>query len=131
MLDIVQDQPQSSGPEPEAPPTNGRPPLSRSGFITTYPMFRYWHKDALAAGLDPQPLNVYIHMPYCIQRCAYCYFKTTTLKENRLQEIDRYVNSVCRDMELGSERFGLKDRPVQTVYFGGGTPTLMTEDNIE
>lgn len=133
MLDVIQDQPQSSGPEPEpaAPPANDRPPLSRSGFITTYPMFRYWHKDALAAGLDPQPLNIYIHMPYCIQRCAYCYFKTTTLKENRLQEIDRYVNAVCRDMELGSERFGLKDRPVQTVYFGGGTPTLMTEDNIE
>ena len=107
------------------------PELSRRGVILTYPMFRYWHKQGLEEGLKPQPLNVYIHMPYCIQRCAYCYFKTTTLKENRLQEIDRYVSSVAREMALGSKRFHLQDRPVKTVYFGGGTPTLMSEENID
>lgn len=118
MLEIATDQPR-------------RPELSRRGVILTYPMFRYWHKAALAEGQKPQPLNLYVHMPYCIQRCAYCYFKTTTLKENRLAEIDRYVQAVCRELELLSRHFGLAQRPVETVYFGGGTPTLMTEENID
>jgi len=130
MLDIATDG-QQSAQDPEPRDGVGKPELSRRGFIITYPMFRYWNKGALAEGLGPRPLNVYIHMPYCIQRCAYCWFKTTTLKDNRLKEIDRYVQSVCKELELASKHFGLKNRPVETVYFGGGTPTLMTEENID
>lgn len=125
MLDSTQNQPQATRQDQE------KPDLSRKGFIITYPMFRYWQKDAVEEGLRPQPLNVYIHMPYCIQRCAYCWFKTTTLKENRLKEIDRYVSAACKELEVASRHFDLKNRPVETVYFGGGTPSLMTEDNID
>jgi oxygen-independent coproporphyrinogen-3 oxidase len=131
MLDIAQDQPQPAQPSPEPASGTGQPELSRKGFIITYPMFRYWNKDAVVEGLRPKPLNLYVHTPYCIQRCAYCYFKTTTLKDNRLQEIDRYVSSVCKEMELISGYYDLKNRPIETVYFGGGTPTLMTEENID
>ena len=85
MIDITNDPTQQvphEGPEP----TNGagKPDLSRKGFIITYPMFRYWNKESVPEGLKPKPLNLYVHTPYCIQRCAYCYFKTTTLKDNRL-----------------------------------------------
>ncbi|MDP9120180.1 MAG: coproporphyrinogen III oxidase family protein [Acidobacteriota bacterium] len=137
MLDIVQDQGEAAPGAPQpSPPAGaeehrGQPELSRKGFITAYPMFRYWNKEAVAEGLRPQPLNLYIHMPYCIQRCAYCYFKTTTLKENRLKDIDRYVTAVCKELALGSQLFGLMKRPVETVYFGGGTPTLMSEENLD
>jgi len=132
MLEIIKDQPQTLPQEPEPTNGNGLPELSRKGVILTYPMFRFWSgKEAVEEGLRPKPLNLYIHMPYCIQRCAYCYFKTTTLKDNRLQEIDRYVNSVCQEIALGAQRFHLQDRPVETIYFGGGTPTLMTEENID
>jgi oxygen-independent coproporphyrinogen III oxidase len=131
MIDLTQGKTQTL---PEAAPElaggAATTELSRKGVILTYPMFRYWTKDGVDEGMTPAPLNVYVHTPYCIQRCAYCYFKTTTLKDNRLQEIDRYVNSLCREMEIGSQRFHLKERPVETVYFGGGTPTLLTEDNI-
>jgi oxygen-independent coproporphyrinogen-3 oxidase len=130
MLEIAENQPQSNRPA-EGPVAPVPSDVSRRGFIITYPMFRYWHKDAVADGLRPPPLNLYVHMPYCIQRCAYCYFKTTTLKENRLRDIDRYVNSVCRELALGSRHFDLKQRPVETIYFGGGTPTLMSEENID
>ncbi|MEA2564244.1 MAG: oxygen-independent coproporphyrinogen oxidase [Acidobacteriota bacterium] len=131
MLEIVPDKPQAPLPDTEHDVTAGLPELSRRGVILTYPMFRYWTKDGVEEGLKPPPLNIYVHMPYCIQRCAYCYFKTTTLKENRLQEIDRYVSSVALEMGLGSKRFNLQERPVETVYFGGGTPTLMSEENID
>jgi oxygen-independent coproporphyrinogen-3 oxidase len=131
MLDVVNDQPQRVGQDSELVKPNGKPELTRKGFILTYPMFRYWGKESVEEGAKPAPLNLYVHMPYCIQRCAYCYFKTTTLKDNRLQEIDRYVNSVCKEIEIGARRFNLHDRPVETVYFGGGTPTLMSEENID
>jgi coproporphyrinogen III oxidase-like Fe-S oxidoreductase len=131
MLEIAPDKPQTPRPDTEPEAMTGMPELSRKGVILNYPMFRYWNKEGVEEGLKPQPLNVYVHMPYCIQRCAYCYFKTTTLKDNRLQEIDRYVSSVASEMALGSKRFHLKERPVETVYFGGGTPTLMSEENID
>ena len=132
MIDITNDPTQQvpqEGPEPAN--GAGKPDLSRKGFIITYPMFRYWNKESVPEGLKPKPLNLYVHTPYCIQRCAYCYFKTTTLKDNRLQEIDRYVSSVCKEIELVSKYYDLKNRPIETVYFGGGTPTLLTEDNID
>jgi oxygen-independent coproporphyrinogen-3 oxidase len=131
MLDTVNDQTPAAPQEPEPTNGSGRPELSRKGFIITYPMFRYWNKDAVQEGMTPKPLNLYVHTPYCIQRCAYCYFKTTTLKDNRLQEIDTYVSSVCKEIELVSGHYDLKKRPIETVYFGGGTPTLLTEENID
>ena len=100
MLETAKDPTQAQPYDPESAPGSDKPELSRKGFIITYPMFRYWNKEAMEEGVKPKPLNLYVHTPYCIQRCAYCYFKTTTLKDNRLQEIDRYVSSVCKEMEL-------------------------------
>ncbi len=104
---------------------------TRRDFILNYPMFRYWRKEAIADGVTPEPLNIYVHMPYCIQRCAYCYFKTTTLKENRLAQIDGYVDAVCKEIAVATRRHHLDERPIRTVYFGGGTPTLMSEANLD
>ncbi len=131
MLEIIKDQPAAPAEEAPAAAAPASPELSRKGVIINYPQFRFWHKEAVAAGLQPQALNIYVHMPYCIQRCAYCYFKTTTLKENRLADIDTYVRSVCAEMALGARHFGLEKRPVATVYFGGGTPSLMSEESID
>jgi oxygen-independent coproporphyrinogen-3 oxidase len=104
--------------------------LTRRGFVTNYPDYRQWRKEAAEQGLNRQPLNVYIHLPYCIQRCAYCHYKTTTLRATQLGEIDRYVGSLCREIEIAAERFQLRERPVISVYFGGGTPSLLNADNI-
>ncbi|MCY1014856.1 coproporphyrinogen-III oxidase family protein [Pyxidicoccus sp. MSG2] len=104
--------------------------LTRKGFVTNYPPYRYWRGDVAQRFLTPAPLNIYVHTPYCVQRCAYCHYKTTTLSENRKPEIDRYVSSLCREIELASKRFDLKARPTHSIYFGGGTPTLLSKDNL-
>jgi oxygen-independent coproporphyrinogen-3 oxidase len=104
--------------------------LTRSGFITNYPPYRYWRPEVAQRFLETKPLNIYVHTPYCIQRCAYCHYKTTTLSENRKAEIDRYVAALCREIELASKRFHLKDRTTVSVYFGGGTPTLLSRENF-
>jgi coproporphyrinogen III oxidase-like Fe-S oxidoreductase len=106
------------------------PEPTRRGFVVNYPMFSHWRGEAGQAGLNEKPLNVYLHLPYCIQRCAYCHFKTTTLRKTQLSEIDRYIKALCREIAIASERFHLKDRPVISVYFGGGTPSLLSSGNI-
>lgn len=105
--------------------------LTRRGFVTNYPDFRQWRKEAAEQGLDRRPLNVYLHLPYCIQRCAYCHYKTTTLRSTQLSDIDRYVDSLCREIEIAAERFHLRDRPTISLYFGGGTPSLLSAANID
>lgn len=105
--------------------------VTRRGFVTNYPMFRQWRREAVAEGLRHKQLNVYLHLPYCIQRCAYCHYKTTTLRKTKLEEIDRYVGALSREIELATERFHLGERPTTSLYFGGGTPSLLSASNIE
>lgn len=104
--------------------------LTRKGFVTNYPPYRYWRTEAAQRFVESPPLNIYVHTPYCVQRCAYCHYKTTTLNENRKTEIDRYISSLCREVELASKRFNLKARPTHSIYFGGGTPTLLSKENL-
>lgn len=103
---------------------------TRHGFLTNYPPFRRWRPESLDSFTTPRPLNIYVHTPYCVQRCAYCFYKVQTLGESRKAEIDRYVAALCREIELVAERFHLAEQPVKTIYFGGGTPTLLSKDNL-
>ena len=66
--------------------------------------------------------GIYIHVPFCQSRCAYCDFYSTTLIAHR----EAYVEAVCR--ELQHRQSELKGEPVKTLYFGGGTPSTL---NIE
>ena len=69
------------------------------------------------------PRSAYIHVPFCARRCGYCNF---TLIAGRDDLIDRYVEAIQREL---SE---LKDpRPVDTLFFGGGTPTHLPLEQLE
>ncbi|MCF0160436.1 MAG: radical SAM family heme chaperone HemW [Bacteroidaceae bacterium] len=63
--------------------------------------------------------GIYIHIPFCRKRCIYCDFYSTTLLEKRAQ----YVAAVCRELEMRKDY--LKGEPIQTIYLGGGTPSLL------
>jgi oxygen-independent coproporphyrinogen-3 oxidase len=68
------------------------------------------------------PYSVYVHIPFCTHRCAYCDFNTYAGKE---AQIPAYVSALCREIELvgSAAPEGLR---VHTVYFGGGTPSLLS-----
>ncbi len=69
--------------------------------------------------------GIYIHIPFCKSRCIYCGFYSTTLLDRR----DRYVESLCREMELRSKVWSR--RSFSTVYLGGGTPSQLTLSQLE
>lgn len=102
---------------------------ARRGFITNYPNIQHWKKSTGEDVLMPQPLNVYVHIPFCAQQCSYCYYKT--IQGSRKTEVDQYVDTLCREIELATRHFHLDERPVRSIYFGGGTPTLLSESNIK
>ncbi len=68
--------------------------------------------------------GIYIHIPFCLKRCVYCdFFSTTSLKEKMA-----YTDALCREIELRKDYLSEKD--IQTVYFGGGTPSLLKADDF-
>ncbi|KKI98406.1 coproporphyrinogen-III oxidase family protein [Prochlorothrix hollandica] len=98
----------------------------RLPLITNYPSFRKWNKKALEDKVGQDPMCIYVHIPFCTQRCSFCYYKTVDLKEYR-PEVDTYVEMLCEEINRATDRFQLGDRPIKAVYFGGGTPSLLTE----
>ncbi len=101
---------------------------SRRGFVTNYPNFQHWKKTRPDQVQPVPPVNIYVHIPFCAQQCSYCYYRTVT--GSRKSEMDRYVDALCREIEMSSARFGLRERPVSSIYFGGGTPTLLDEASL-
>ncbi|MDB6083777.1 MAG: oxygen-independent coproporphyrinogen oxidase, partial [Gammaproteobacteria bacterium] len=72
------------------------------------------------------PLALYVHMPWCVRKCPYCDFNSHQLKSARP---DRgYIDSLIRDLE--TELPLVEGRRIDTVFFGGGTPSLFVPDDI-
>lgn len=69
--------------------------------------------------------GIYIHVPYCKSRCIYCDFFTQTDLSSRLD----YVSAVCREIELRKDY--IDKEIVRTIYFGGGTPSLLSLSDLD
>lgn len=70
-------------------------------------------------------LGIYVHIPYCVRKCNYCDF--CSLPKGKLGVPDEYVARVCDEI---SSYAGREERDVDTVYFGGGTPSLLTPEQV-
>ena len=68
--------------------------------------------------------GIYIHVPFCQSRCAYCDFYSTTLLAHR----DAYVDTICRELQRRISE--LQGESVSTIYFGGGTPSSLTIEEL-
>ena len=69
-------------------------------------------------------LGLYIHIPFCLSKCAYCDFYSFV--PNNAELMEEYVNAVIMHMREYSD--GCKNHDVDTVYIGGGTPTALPPD---
>ncbi len=83
--------------------------------------------------LGTRPFGFYVHVPFCTVRCGYCDFNTYTASE--LGDVPGASRSTYADAAVAEIRFarqvlGDAEVPVQTVFFGGGTPTLLPPDDL-
>lgn len=136
------------------PAANARPPLAKETtvgnyFVSNYPPFAFWKPECVSeflAALDrlpstgthrPQrpspaatesPLGVYVHIPFCRKRCHFCYFKVYTDKDS--QEIRGYLDALLQELTLYAGKPFVGGRKPRFVYFGGGTPSYLSVDQL-
>ncbi|MSS45732.1 coproporphyrinogen III oxidase [Cutibacterium sp. WCA-380-WT-3A] len=86
------------------------------------------HPDSSLPGLHPAdgPWSIYLHVPFCASRCGYCDFNTYVLSAMGDDAVAGYVNAAHRELDLAADVLGAGRPPVSTVFFGGGTPTMLS-----
>src|SRR2546428_12347813 len=98
-------------------------------FVANYPPFSAWHASSLPPALaalnapprPDTPLGLYLHIPFCRKRCKFCYFRVYT--DKNANDIEVYLDALVKEVELYSKLSAIGGRPLQFVYFGGGTPS--------
>jgi oxygen-independent coproporphyrinogen-3 oxidase len=104
-----------------------------SYFVANYPPFSVWTPDAVAADARPAlesgpvagvPLGLYLHIPFCRKRCHFCYFRVYT--DRNAREVESYLDLLAREWELYAPTAAIAGRPIDFVYFGGGTPSFLS-----
>ena len=105
-------------------------------FVSNYPPFSQWKPEfvheALEALAQPprleEPLGLYLHIPFCRKRCKFCYFKVYT--DKNADEISTYLDALIKEMECYSRTAALQGRKLRFAYFGGGTPSYISEKQL-
>ncbi|MDR2896975.1 MAG: radical SAM family heme chaperone HemW, partial [Propionibacteriaceae bacterium] len=72
---------------------------------------------------ETAPLSFYIHIPWCRARCGYCDFNTYVTDTGDVAIVDGYLSALLAEIDQAAQLLG--PRRLSTIYFGGGTPTLM------
>ena len=106
-------------------------------FVSNYPPFSFWKPERVGevtAALDRAPaegtpLGVYLHIPFCRKRCHFCYFRVYTDKDS--SAIKAYLDLAIRELELYAAHPFIGGRKPQFVYFGGGTPSYLSESQLQ
>lgn len=84
--------------------------------------------DSVAAGSIGKTLSAYVHVPFCRVRCGYCDFNTYTATELKGVSQSSYIDELAKEISWSRdvlERSGIPSRALHSVFFGGGTPTLL------
>ena len=87
--------------------------------------------ESARSGLGGRPFGIYVHVPFCTTRCGYCDFNTYTAAElggqagSAAVSVGSYPGLAIAEIGFARKVLGASDVPVSTVFFGGGTPTLL------
>lgn len=106
-------------------------------FVANYPPFSFWKpelKPSVESVLErPAPadtkLGLYFHIPFCRKRCHFCYFRVYT--DKNAAEINAYIQAGLREFEMYARKPYLAGRKPQFVYFGGGTPSYLSIQQLQ
>jgi len=108
-----------------------------SYFISNYPPFSTWSHEHVPAALEAfnsppkqdSRLGLYLHIPFCRKRCKFCYFRVYT--DKNADEVETYLSALSREITLYAGREGFGGRQFEFVYFGGGTPSFLSNAQLE
>ncbi|USD40851.1 radical SAM family heme chaperone HemW [Vibrio sp. SCSIO 43135] len=81
--------------------------------------------------LKPPKLSLYVHIPWCVQKCPYCDFNSHALKADIPEQ--QYIDALLEDLDTDIEKYQLNDNPrkLHSIFIGGGTPSLISAQGIE
>jgi len=107
-----------------------------SYFVSNYPPFSVWSSDQVPAAeaalnraaTTDAPLGLYLHIPFCRKRCKFCYFRVYT--DKNADDVETYLDALGREIALYADRPGLDGRQFEFVYFGGGTPSFISNKQL-
>lgn len=105
-------------------------------FVSNYPPFSQWKPEYTPAAIDAlnepartaEPLGLYLHIPFCRKRCKFCYFKIYT--DKNAAQIELYLKALIKENEIYSRFPALQGRKLRFAYFGGGTPSYISERQL-
>jgi oxygen-independent coproporphyrinogen-3 oxidase len=108
-------------------------------FVANYPPFSFWKPelvgDVIHALSQPPvpgtPLGLYCHLPFCRRRCHFCYFRVYTGKDARPDRVAGYVDTALKELSIYAQQPLIAGRRPRYVYFGGGTPSFLSVEQLE
>lgn len=93
-----------------------------------YKIANPWDVYQDLADYHPHRRALYFHIPFCETICSFCPFERGSYKHE--DEIESYVQALLNELERKHQFAALADQPVDTIYFGGGTPSVLQPDQI-
>jgi oxygen-independent coproporphyrinogen-3 oxidase len=134
--------------ETTATPRTATPPLRHETtagnyFVANYPPFAFWKPEFVpefisalehkASTFDSRPstpaFGQYVHIPFCRKRCHFCYFKVYTDKDS--SEVRGYLDALLKELTVYAAKPAIHGRKPKFIYFGGGTPSYLSPDQLK
>jgi oxygen-independent coproporphyrinogen III oxidase len=118
--------------------TTSAPTTTQVGnyFVSNYPPFSQWKPEYVGDALNvlnqpartDEPYGLYLHIPFCRKRCKFCYFKVYT--DKNANEIEVYLQALIKEAEFYARMPAFQGRDLRFAYFGGGTPSYISEKQL-
>lgn len=102
--------------------------LKRESFLTQYPPLNVMDKKNISSIWEKEFFHLYIHIPFCVRKCDFCYYKSFVLKNAPF--VDEYFEILKEEIKLYSKMPQVQSKQIRSIYFGGGTPTILSETQI-
>lgn len=102
--------------------------LRREDFISQYPPLNYMNKGEVNDIWRREIIHLYIHIPYCVKKCGFCYYKSVASSDGSVPE--EYVSALKKEIRAYALMPEIQSKNVRSLYIGGGTPTLLSEEQM-
>lgn len=97
----------------------------REDFINQYPPLNLMKVSNLDICFAPTPIHMYIHIPFCIKKCSFCYYKSFEVPYDGVP--DEYISALIKELQL----YVGENVILRSLYLGGGTPTMLTSYQLD